>query len=62
VPYHDCEAIMAHALAHGIRRPRTGGKRARFMEDALDPIRGILIGTLLSIAGFWLPLALALTQ
>jgi hypothetical protein len=53
---------MAHALTHGIRTPRTYGKRARVMEDALDPIRGILIGTLLSIAGFWLPLALALTQ
>jgi len=31
-------------------------------DDALAPIRGILIGSLLSVFGFWLPLALALAR
>jgi hypothetical protein len=31
-------------------------------DDALDPIRGILFGTLLSVLGFWLPLALTLSR
>lgn len=30
-------------------------------DDQLDAIRGILFGTLLSVVGFWLPLAVALT-
>ena len=31
-------------------------------DDGLDPMRGILIGTLLSVLGFWLPLALTLAR
>lgn len=31
-------------------------------DDALDAIRGIIIGTLLSMLGFWLPLAIALAR
>jgi hypothetical protein len=27
-------------------------------EDALDPMRGIVFGALVSVAAFWLPLAL----
>jgi hypothetical protein len=56
------EAIMAHALAHPARTPTLRVHRARPREDALDPIRGIMIGALLSIAGFWLPLALILAR
>ena len=55
---------MAHAIAHGTR---TAGSRARAgtplpRGDALDPMRGILVGALLSLAGFWLPLAFVLTH
>jgi hypothetical protein len=31
-------------------------------DDALDAIRGIIVGTLLSMLGFWLPLAIALAR
>jgi len=53
---------MAHALAHRARTPTLRVHRARPREDALDPARGIIIGVLLSVAGFWLPLALFLAQ
>jgi hypothetical protein len=63
----DQEAIMAHALAHHARTPtfrvhRGSRAIARPHEDALDPMRGIIIGVLLSVAGFWLPLALILAH
>lgn len=29
-------------------------------DDALVPMRGIMAGTLISLAGFWIPLALVL--
>jgi len=31
-------------------------------DDALDAIRGIIVGMLLSIVRFWLPLAIALAR
>ncbi|HLX29749.1 MAG TPA: hypothetical protein VKV24_14810 [Casimicrobiaceae bacterium] len=52
---------MHYALAQDLRRSARHRQR-RATEDALDPIRGILAGTLISIVGFWLPLALALTR
>ena len=51
---------MAHTVAHGMRRSTDRVYRTLPRGDALDPIRGILIGALLAIAGFWLPLALLL--
>jgi hypothetical protein len=56
------EAIMAHALAHRARTPTFRVHRSRPREDALDPMRGIIMGVLLSVAGFWLPLALILAH
>lgn len=53
---------MAHTLVHGVRTPARRVRRTPPRESALDPIRGIMIGALLSIAGFWLPLALVLTH
>jgi hypothetical protein len=58
----DQEAIMAHALAHTAATPTHRAHRPLPREEALDPIRGIMIGVLLSIAGFWLPLALVLAR
>lgn len=53
---------MAHTLAQpfaGTRAPR----RERLADDhPLDAARGILFGLMLSLLGFWLPLALVLTQ
>jgi len=56
------EAIMAHALAHRAGTPTYRAYRSLPRDDALDPIRGIVIGVLASIAGFWLPLALVLVH
>jgi hypothetical protein len=58
----DQEAIMAHALAHHARTPTFRVHRVRPREDALDPMRGIIIGVLFSVAGFWLPLVLILAH
>jgi hypothetical protein len=53
---------VAHTAAHGMRRSteRVWRGLPGRNEDPLDPIRGILIGALLAIAGFWLPLAFLL--
>ena len=53
---------MAHALTQGIRTSHAHERRMPAVDDSLNPIRGIVIGTLLSIIGFWLPLALVLTR
>jgi len=53
---------MAHALAHRAGTPTYRAYRSLPRDDALDPIRGIVIGVLASIAGFWLPLALVLVH
>ena len=53
---------MAHRLVHGARTRAARSRRPPPREDALDPIRGIMIGALLSIVGFWLPLALAVIR
>jgi len=58
----DREATMAYTLTKEIwsaagllRRPVVDG-------DPLDAIRGIIIGSLLSVLLFWMPLAIALTR
>jgi hypothetical protein len=58
---------MHHGLAQDVGGSTRYARYARYArqrttEDALDPIRGILVGTLISIFGFWLPLALALSR
>ena len=52
---------MHYPLAQDIGGSTRFGQQ-RTSEDALDPIRGILFATLISIFGFWLPLALALSR
>jgi hypothetical protein len=53
---------MAHTLVHRARTAAACVRRPSPREDALDPIRGIVIGALLSIVGFWLPLAFVVTH
>lgn len=53
---------MAHALSHRAATPTHRVSRPVPRDDALAPIRGIVIGALLSIVGFWLPLALVLAR
>jgi hypothetical protein len=55
---HDALALaIGSSRRHFVtstRQPRTAG------DDPLDSIRGIIAGALISILGFWLPLALVL--
>ena len=44
-----------------LRPPIPEPRFRRRGDDALDPVRGILVGALLSVLVFWLPLALTLT-
>ena len=37
-------------------------RRLRSDGDPLDAIRGIFVGTVLSILAFWMPLAITLTR
>ncbi len=53
---------MGHAIAHSFRTTHVRWRPPQAAGDALDPVRGILFGMLLSVLGFWLPLALALTH
>ena len=56
----DCEAIMAYTLTTDVW-PRVGFSRRPFNDDdPLAAMRGIIIGTLISVFGFWLPLAFVL--
>lgn len=53
---------MAHTLIHSFAGTRAMRRERRMVDDPLDPIRGTLVGLALSVLGFWLPVALALTQ
>lgn len=53
---------MGHAIAHRLRTTHVRWRPPQAVGDALDPVRGILFGILLSVLGFWLPLALAVTH
>jgi len=53
---------MAHTLIHSLAGTRAPRRERRVVDDPLDPIRGILVGLAFSVLGFWLPVALALTQ
>ena len=53
---------MEHTLIRpfgGISSLRRAQSR---VDDPLDPIRGILVGIALSVLGFWLPVALLVSQ
>jgi hypothetical protein len=57
----DCEDTMAYTLAPEVWSA-TGFARGQDDRDPLDAIRGIMMGTLLSVLAFWMPLAIALTR
>jgi hypothetical protein len=56
-----CEAIMANAVS----RPLFGTVRIRprfqYADDPLDAMRGVIFGTMISLALFWFPLTVALS-
>ena len=53
---------MGHTLTHSFAGTRAPRRERVAGDDPLDAARGILFGLMLSVLGFWLPLALALTQ
>ncbi len=53
--------IAANALTNDVCPPG-GFWRPSGDDGALDAIRGIIVGTLVSVLAFWLPLAIALTR
>ena len=59
--FFDCEDTMPYTLAPDVFSA-TGYARRQGDEDPLDAIRGIMMGTLLSILAFWMPLAITLTR
>jgi hypothetical protein len=59
----NCEGTMAHAITESELWPDVGfSPRPVRDKDALDAIRGVIAGTVLSVLGFWLPLAVYLTH
>jgi len=60
--YSRSEATVAHVLLNDPWSTAGTLRRPRRDDDALDAIRGIIMGTLLSLAAFWMPLAIALTH
>jgi len=59
--FFDCEDTMPYTLAPDVFSA-TRYARRQGDEDPLDAIRGIMMGTLLSILAFWMPLAISLTR
>ena len=53
---------MAFILANDVWSAVGLGRRPHVEEDPLDAIRGIMMGTLISMLLFWMPLAIALTR
>lgn len=51
---------MAYTLTRAIGISRPSWRRTETADDPLAAMRGIIIGTALSVLGFWLPLALLL--
>ncbi|MDQ2915993.1 MAG: hypothetical protein M3R40_02330 [Pseudomonadota bacterium] len=54
--------IAANALTNDVCPPGGFWRRPSGDDGALDAIRGIIVGTLVSVLAFWLPLAIALTR
>jgi hypothetical protein len=61
-PTFPCEATMAHTLTNDVWLEAGFLRRPRHDDDALDAIRGIILGSLVSLLVFWLPLAVALVR
>jgi hypothetical protein len=53
---------MGHTLVHPVLMSRLEWRRTTSADDALDAMRGIVCATLVSVLGFWIPLAVALTR
>jgi hypothetical protein len=53
---------MGHTLTHSFATARAPRRERVAGDDPLDAARGILLGLMLSVLGFWLPLALVFTQ
>lgn len=53
---------MAHILTHDAWPPAAASRQSDVRDDPLDAARGIIVGVLISILGFWLPLAIALMR
>ena len=60
--YPRSDATVVHALLNDPWAATGTLRRPRSDDDPLDAIRGIILGTLLSLATFWMPLAFALTH
>lgn len=58
----DREAMMAHTLTHDVRPTTTISRHNTPADDPLAAARGIMFGILISVLGFWLPLAIALIR
>lgn len=54
--------MTAYTLTKEIWPAAGPWRRSLVDDDPLDAIRGIIMGTLLSILVFWMPLAIALTH
>jgi hypothetical protein len=52
--------MMGHALVHPVRLSQYAWRQTKSPSDALDPMRGIVCAMLVSVIGFWIPLAFAL--
>jgi hypothetical protein len=53
---------MAHTLTHDVRPTTTLSRPNTPADDPLATARGIMFGILISVLGFWLPLAIALIR
>jgi hypothetical protein len=62
IPKSECEATVAHILTNDFWSAAGILRRPYVDEDPLAAVRGIMMGTLLSLLVFWMPLAIALTQ
>jgi len=58
----NSEGTMAHALTSEVWPDVGYSPQPPREEDALDAIRGVIAGTVLSVLGFWLPLAIVLAH
>ena len=54
--------MVAHILTNDFWSAAGILRRPYVDEDPLAAVRGIMMGTLLSLLVFWMPLAIALTQ
>ena len=52
---------MVNAISRPVFGTACPRPRVRYGDDPLDAMRGVIFGSLLSLALFWLPLAVALS-